>query len=81
MVSRTFKIIKMKKKETAPFEMLQIALNINKSNLEKMYWMEEFMNYIQMQDKKLYKMGRIYADEQEANDYFTEEEKLKWGMK
>jgi len=71
----------MKKKETAPFEMLQIALNINKSNLEKMYWMEEFMNYIQMQDKKLYKMGRIYADEQEANDYFTKEEKLKWGMK
>ena len=81
MVSRTFKIIKMKKKEKVPFEMLQIALNINKSNLEKIYWMEEFMNYIQMQDKKLYKMGRIYADEQEANDYFTEEDKKIWGIK
>ena len=45
----------MKKKETAPFEMLQIALNINKSNLEKIHWMEEFINYIEKKNIKLYK--------------------------
>jgi hypothetical protein len=59
----------MKEEETAPLSILKMALSINQSNLEKIYWMEEFMKYIQIQDKKLYKMGRIYADEQEEKDY------------
>jgi|TARA_R110002110_G_scaffold5246_3_gene27244 hypothetical protein len=71
----------MKKEETAPAGILQMALSINKSNLEKIYWMEEFINYIEMQDKKLYKKARKYADKLEKNEYFTEEEKQKWEMK
>ena len=71
----------MKKEETAPLGMLQMALSINKSNLEKIYWMEEFINYIEKKNIKLYKEARKYADDLEANDYFTKEEKQKWGMK
>ena len=37
----------MKTEKTAPLGMLQMALSINKSNLEKIYWMEEFINYIE----------------------------------
>jgi len=67
--------------KTAPLGMLQMALSINKSNLEKIYWMEEFINYIEKNNIKLYKEARKYADDLEANDYFTKEEKQKWGMK
>jgi len=69
------------KEETAPLGMLQMALSINRSNLEKIYWMEEFINYIEKKNIKLYKEARKFADDLEANDYFTEEEKKKWGMK
>ena len=71
----------MKKEETAPLGLLQMALSINKSNLEKIYWMEEFINYIEKNNIDLYKKARKYADNLEANGYFTEEEKIKWGMK
>ena len=70
----------MKKEETAPLGLLQMALSINKSNLEKIYWMEEFINYIEKKNIKLYKEARKYADDLEVNDYFTKEEKQKWGM-
>ena len=71
----------MKKEETAPLGMLQMALSINKSNLEKIYWMEEFINYIEKKNIKLYKEARKYADDLEADGYWTKEEKQKWGMK
>ncbi len=71
----------MKKEETAPLGMLQMALSINKSNLEKIYWMEEFMNYVEKNHKIIYKSARKYADNLEANDYFTEDEKKKFLIK
>ena len=71
----------MKKEETAPLSILQMALSINRSNLEKIDWMEEFINYIEKHNIKLYKEAREYADELERNGYWTEEEKQKWGMK
>ena len=71
----------MKKEETAPLGLLQMALSINKSNLEKIYWMEEFINYIEKNNIDLYKKARKYADNLESNGYFTEEEKIKWVMK
>ena len=69
------------KEETAPLALLQIALSINRSNLEKIDWMEEFINYIEKHNIKLYKKAREYADELERNGYWTEEEKKIWGMK
>ena len=71
----------MKTEETAPLGMLQMALSINRSNLEKIYWMEEFINYIEKNNIKLYKEARKFADDLEADGYWTEEEKQKWGMK
>ena len=71
----------MKKEETAPLGLLQMALSINRSNLEKIDWMEEFINYIEKNNIDLYKKARKYADDLEANGYFTEEEKIKFGMK
>ena len=68
----------MKKEKTAPLGLLQMALSINKSNLEKIYWMEEFINYIEKNNIDLYKKARKYADDLEANGYFTEEEKQKF---
>ena len=71
----------MKKEKTAPLGMLQMALSINKSNLEKIYWQEEVIKYIKIKDIKLFNEARNYADELKANNYFTKEEKKKWGMK
>ena len=71
----------MKKEETAPLGLLQMALSINKSNLEKIYWMEEVINYIEKKNIKLYKEPTKYADDLEADGYWTKEEKQKWGMK
>ena len=36
----------MKKEETAPLEILKIALDINNSNLSKIHWQETFIDYI-----------------------------------
>tara|TARA_R110000744_G_scaffold217513_2_gene336231 strand:- start:5 stop:307 length:303 start_codon:yes stop_codon:yes gene_type:complete len=67
-----------KDEETAPLGInirntrigvLKMAISINKSNLEKIDWMEEFMKYIQMNYSKIYKKGRAFADAQEENDY------------
>jgi len=71
----------MKKTKTSPYALFEMALSINKSNLEKIYWMEEFINYIEKNDKNLYKKARKYADKLEADDYFTQEDKKKWGIK
>ena len=67
----------MKKEETAPLELLLNALKVNRNNFEKICWQEEFINYIEKNNIKLYKEARKYADNLEANDYFTEEEKKK----
>ena len=71
----------MNGEETAPLGMLQIALHINKSNLEKIYWQEEVLIYIKKHNVKLYEKAVKYADDLETNDYFTEEDKKKWGIK
>lgn len=65
----------MKKEETVPYEILQIALNINKSNLEKIYWQETFIEYIKENNINLYNKVVKYTNDLEYNDYFTEEEK------
>jgi hypothetical protein len=71
----------MKKEETAPLEILLHALDVNRKNFEKICWMEEFINYIEKNNIKLYKEARKFADDLEANGYWTKEEKKKWGMK
>ena len=71
----------MKKEETAPLQLLLNALDVNRKNFEKISWQEEFINYIEKKNIKLYKEARKCADDLEANNYFTEEEKKKWGMK
>ena len=71
----------MKKEETAPLEILLQALNVNKKNLGKIYWQETFIEYIKENNVELYKEARKFTDDLEANDYWTEEEKIKWGMK
>lgn len=71
----------MKKEETAPLGLLLNALDVNRKNFEKICWMEEFINYIEKNNIKLYKEARKFADDLEADDYWTEEEKQKWGMK
>jgi len=45
--------------------MLQVALHINSSNLEKMNWQENFMNYIETNNIMLCKEAVEYADKKE----------------
>ena len=71
----------MKKKETAPLSILLDQLKINRLNQSKIYWQETFIEYIKENNLELYKEARKFTDDLEANGYFTEEEKKKWGMK
>ena len=71
----------MKKEETAPLSILLDQLKINRLNQSKIYWQETFIEYIKENNLELYKEARKFTDDLEANGYFTEEEKKKWGMK
>ena len=71
----------MKKKETVPLEIFLHQLKINRLNQSKIDWQETFIEYIKENNVKLYKEARKFTDDLEANGYFTEEEKLKWGIK
>jgi len=71
----------MKKEETAPLQLLLNALKVNRNNFEKICWQEEFINYIEKNNIKLYKEARKFADDLEADGYFTKEEKEKWEIK
>ena len=81
MVSRTNKIIKMKKKETAPLEILLHVLDVNRKNCERIDWQEEFINYIEEKNIKLYNEAKKHTDKLEADNYVTEENKKIWGIK
>ena len=81
MVSRTCKTIKMKKKETAPLEILLHVLDVNRKNCERIDWQEEFINYIEEKNIKLYNEAKKHTDKLEADNYLTEEDKKIWGIK
>ena len=71
----------MKKEETVPFVILQDQLRINRLHSSKIDWQETFIEYIKKNNSKLYKKAKEYTDDLEANDYFTEEDRIKWGRK
>ena len=71
----------MKKKETVPLEIFLHQLKINRLNQSKIDWQETCIEYIKQNNLELYNEARSFTNDLEANDYFTEEEKLKWGMK
>ena len=71
----------MKKEETAPLTLLLNALDVNRKNCERIEWQEEFINYIEEKNIKLYNEAKKYTDKLEADDYWTEEQKKIWGMK
>ena len=71
----------MNKKEKLPFEIYADLLSTNRRMYEKINWQETFIEYIKKNNSKLYKKAKEHTDELEANDYFTEEERIKWGMK
>jgi len=71
----------MKKKETVPLEIFLHQLKINRLNQSKIDWQETCIEYIKQNNVELYNEARSFTNDLEANDYFTEVEKLKWGMK
>ena len=71
----------MKTKETAPLELLLHALRVNRKNFEVICWQEEFIKYIKKNNIKLYNESKKHTDKLEADDYWTEEDKKKWGKK
>tara|TARA_R110000764_G_scaffold66242_1_gene138187 strand:+ start:692 stop:907 length:216 start_codon:yes stop_codon:yes gene_type:complete len=71
----------MKKEETAPLELLLHALDVNGKNCKRIYWQEEFINYIEEKNIKLYNEAKKHTDKLEADDYWTEEQKKIWGRK
>ena len=82
MVSRTNKIIKMKKEEILVPESLFLNEHRKASRLQsKIYFQETFIEYIKENNLDLYDKAMKYTNELKSNNYFTEEEKLKWKMK
>ena len=71
----------MKEQKTAPLSIFLDQLKINRLNQSKIYWQETFIEYIKENNSELYKEARKFTDDLEANGYWTEEEKQKWGMK
>ena len=71
----------MKKEETAPLTLLLNALDVNRKNCERIEWQEEFINYIEEKNIKLYNEAKKYTDKLEADGYWTEEQKKIWGKK
>ena len=69
------------KKEKVPYIIFENLLEKNHSLQSKIYWQETFIEYIKENNVELYKEARKFTDDLEANDYWTEEEKIKWGMK
>jgi hypothetical protein len=48
------------------FSDLQIALEINKSNLMQLDWFNDFVDFVQEYDDNIYNKAREWADNQEA---------------
>ena len=71
----------MKKEETAPLSILLHQLKINRLNQSKIDWQETCIEYIKQNNVELYNEARSFTNDLEANDYFTEEDKKKWGIK
>ena len=71
----------MKKEKTDPLVILQHQLKINRLHSSTIYWQKTFIEYIKKNNSKLYKKAKEYTDDLEANDYFTEEDRIKWGRK
>jgi cell division protein FtsB len=69
------------KKEKVPYIIFENLLEKNHSLQSKIYWQETFIEYIKENNVELYKEARKFTDDLEANDYFTEEDKKKWGIK
>jgi hypothetical protein len=70
----------MKTEKTAPFSIFLDQLKINRLNQSKIYWQETLIEYIKENNLDLYKEAKEFTDKLEANDYWTKEEKIKWGM-
>ena len=64
-----------------PISIFMDQLKVNRKNQELIYWQETFIEYIKEKNIDLYDKAAKYAYELEAEGYFTEEEKQKWGMK
>jgi hypothetical protein len=71
----------MKKEEKVPLTIFKHQLEINHKLQFKLHWLETFLEYIKKNNIELYKKANKYTNDLEANDYFTEEDKKKWGIK
>ena len=71
----------MKKVEKVPLIIFKHQLEINHKLQFKLHWLETFLEYIKKNNIELYKKANKYTTDLEANDYFTEEDKKKWGIK
>ena len=56
----------MKKTNDERIKMLKIALHINKSNLEKLEWYDDFVDYIKELNSNLYNDACEYADNKKS---------------
>ena len=71
----------MKKEEKVPLIIFKHQLEINHKLQFKLHWLETFLEYIKKNNIELYKKANKYTNDLQANDYFTEEDKKKWGIK
>ena len=71
----------MKKDNKVPYEIFKDLLNKAHKTQSNVDYLSVAMEYVLEKDSYMYNEALKYADKLKANGYFTEEEKLKWGIK
>ncbi len=71
----------MKKDDNVPYEIFKDLLNKAHKTQSNVDYLSVAMEYVLEKDSYMYNEALKYADKLKANGYFTEEEKLKWGIK
>ena len=71
----------MKKDNKVPYEIFKDLLNKAHKTQSNVDYLSVAMEYVLEKDSYMYNEALKYADKLKANGYFTEEEKLKYGIK
>ena len=71
----------MKKDNKVPYEIFKDLLNKAHKTQSDVDYLSVALEYVLEKDSYMYNEALKYADKLKANGYFTEEEKLKYGIK
>ena len=71
----------MKKDDSVPYLIFKDVLKKAHKRQHEVDYLSVAMEYVLEKDSNMYNDAIKYADKLKENNYFTEEEKQKWGIK